>query len=122
VPGREFYDYRAKYLEDTTELRVPATVPAEIEKRIRRAARQAFQVLGCAGLARVDFFLERPGEVLWLNEINTLPGFTSISMYPRLWAQEGMSLVELVARLAELGLERHQARSRNLKTLPDRDG
>ena len=113
VPGREFYDYRAKYLEDSSELRVPADLPEPAAAEVRRMAVGAFRALGCAGLARVDFFLERGGDGLWVNEINTLPGFTSISMYPLLWQHEGMTLPELVHTLIELALERHADRARN---------
>jgi len=119
VPGREFYDYRAKYLEDSSELLVPAPVEPARADEARRLAREAFVCLGCAGLARVDFFLERQGGKLWLNEINTLPGFTSISMYPRLWASEGIDIRSLVGRLIDLAVESHADRSRNRKVLPE---
>ena len=119
VPGRDFYDYRAKYLEDTSRLLVPAPVDAACADRIHRLSCHAFRALGCSGLARVDFFLERAGDRLWLNEINTLPGFTSISMYPRLWQEAGLALPGLVARLVDLGLDRHADRARNCKTLAE---
>ncbi len=89
IPQREFYDYRAKYLEDTTRLVIPAEVDRECVQEARRLASEAFRCLGCSGLARVDFFLDKKTGELILNEINTLPGFTSISMYPLLWAHEG---------------------------------
>ena len=115
VPGREFYDYRAKYLEDTSQLLVPAPVGSGTAAELRRMAVEAFQVLGCAGLARVDFFLEQGDDRIWLNEINTLPGFTSISMYPRVWEHAGIAVPELVSRLVDLALERHADRARNRK-------
>jgi D-alanine-D-alanine ligase len=118
VPSREFYDYRAKYLEDTTKLLVPAPVEAEMAETLRALAVNAFRSLGCSGLARVDFFVERGGGSVWVNEINTLPGFTGISMYPRLWEAEGMSLAQLVERLLELAFERHAERSRFRRVLP----
>ena len=118
-PGREFYDYRAKYLEDTSTLHIPADVPEELSSRARNMAEDAFRTLGCEGLARVDFFLDRSDGSLWINEINTLPGFTSISMYPRLWAHEGLPLPGLVARLIDLGLQSHAEKSRNRQNLPE---
>jgi D-alanine-D-alanine ligase len=118
VPSREFYDYRAKYLDEGSRLLVPAPVDEACAAEVRRMSREAFRALGCSGLARVDFFLERGGARLWLNEINTLPGFTSISMYPRLWAHEGIGLRDLIGRLVDLARERHADRSRNRKRLP----
>ena len=118
VPGREFYDYRAKYLEDTSRLLLPAPVSSECAAAVRKMAVEAFQSLGCSGLARVDFFLENGTGKLYLNEINTLPGFTSISMYPRLWAAEGWPPARLVQRLLDLGLAAHADRRRNEKVLP----
>ena len=85
---------------------------------LRALAVSAFRSLGCSGLARVDFFVERGGGSVWVNEINTLPGFTKISMYPRLWEAEGIGLTQLVERLLELALERHAERSRFRRVLP----
>ena len=118
VPGREFYDYRAKYLEDTSRLLLPAPVTAECAAAVRAMAVEAFQCLGCSGLARVDFFLEHGTGKLYVNEINTLPGFTSISMYPRLWAAEGWPPARLVQRLLDLALAAHADRRRNERVLP----
>lgn len=110
VPVNEFYDYRAKYVDEGSDLIVPADIPAEVQAEIQRLAVEAFVALDLAGLARADFFLDRvSGEVL-LNEINTMPGFTSISMYPRLWEATGVSLPELVERLLQLALERAEER------------
>lgn len=100
APSHEFYDFEAKYL-DESELRVPADVPDEVGARIDAIARDAYRAIGARGMARVDFFLDADGEV-YLNEINTIPGFTPNSMFPRLWDAQGVSYSELVARLLEL--------------------
>jgi D-alanine-D-alanine ligase len=101
----EFYDFEAKYLTDSTAFDVPADLPAEVTEAVRRCAVQAFQALDCAGLARVDFFVTPDGGIV-LNEINTMPGFTPVSMYPRMWAATGLEYPKLVRRLVELALER----------------
>ncbi len=103
-PSHEFYDFEAKYLDDS-ELIVPAEVDAELAARIEAIAHEAFVSIGCRGMARIDFFVTPSGE-LYLNEINTIPGFTPNSMYPRLWAAEGVSYPELVDHLLTLALER----------------
>jgi D-alanine-D-alanine ligase len=108
VPGADFYDYADKYLSDAAQLIAPAELPDGIEDRIRRLAVEAFAAIGGAGMARVDFLLD--GERAFVNEINTVPGFTRISMYPRLWAISGVPLPELVTRLVEIALERHRER------------
>ena len=110
VPGNEFYDYEDKYLKDDAKLLAPAPVDDKIAAEIKRLGVLAMDAIGGAGLARVDFFLV--GDKLFLNEINTLPGFTSVSMYPRLWGLAGVPLPELVDRLVKLGVERHKARAR----------
>jgi D-alanine-D-alanine ligase len=113
VPDREFYDYDSKYsAESRTELFIPARVDAALAQDVRRLGVAAFQAVDAAGLARVDFFLEKATGRLLVNEINTLPGFTSISMYPKLWAASGVPYPDLLARLVVLGLERHAARAR----------
>jgi D-alanine-D-alanine ligase len=105
-----FYSYDSKYIDDTAaQVVVPADISVEASERIRSMAVEAFHVLGCSGLARVDVFLTDGGEVL-INEINSLPGFTRISMYPKLWQAAGMTYSELVTRLIELAVERHEAR------------
>jgi len=115
VPDREFYDYDSKYSENSrTELKVPAPLSGVEERTIRDLALRAFRAVDARGYARVDFFLEASGRVL-LNEINTIPGFTSISMFPRLWEATGLCYPDLLERLLDLGLERHKGRSR-LKT------
>jgi D-alanine-D-alanine ligase len=105
-----FYSYDSKYIDDkAAEVVVPASISHEASERIRAMAVEAFHVLGCSGLARVDVFLTDSGEVL-INEINSLPGFTRISMYPKLWQAAGMTYSELVTRLIELALEKHRSR------------
>jgi D-alanine-D-alanine ligase len=111
VPKAEFYDYESKYVDDDTELLVPAPVDEEIAERARALALRAFRILEGAGLARVDFFLDRDTSELFLNELNSLPGFTEVSMYPRLWQASGLSYPALLDRLIELALERHRARA-----------
>jgi D-alanine-D-alanine ligase len=113
VPGGEFYDYRAKYLDTGSVALIPADVPAQVADEVRRLAIVAFKSVNAAGLARVDFFLERGTDRIVLNEINTMPGFTRISMYPKLWEASGVSFATLVDRLVELALERHAERTRN---------
>ena len=114
IPKREFYDYTAKYIEDTTELHIPAKLEDEKIQEIQRIAVRAFQSIGCSGMARVDLFLERESGIIYLNEINTIPGFTNISMYPKLWEVSGLPFSELLDRLLELGLERFRDQSQNV--------
>jgi D-alanine-D-alanine ligase len=113
VPHREFYDYTAKYLEDGTQLLIPAKLKAAQVKTIQSLAVAAFRALELSGMARVDFFLEKraPGK-LFLNEVNTIPGFTSISMYPKLWEASGIPFHELIDRLIALALEQHAEKAR----------
>ena len=110
IPGHEFYDYSDKYLEDTARLEAPAKVDPSVEVRMRSIASRAFAVLGGSGMARVDFLLEDSGA-FYVNELNTIPGFTSISMYPRLWDLSGLPLPDLVAELVEIAIARHRDRS-----------
>src|SRR5271170_3004600 len=112
VPGEEFYDYNAKYLSEGSKLIIPAKLSKAETKRVQQLAIAAFKAVDCSGLARVDFLMEpgagrKPGKI-YLNEINTMPGFTSISMYPKLWAATGVGYPVLIERLIELGMERHQ--------------
>jgi D-alanine-D-alanine ligase len=111
VPGNEFYDYADKYLQDTAGLIAPAELPEPVADRLREYAVRAFAAIGGAGMARVDFLLEGE-DGLYVNEINTLPGFTSISMYPRLWGLSGLPLPRLVGRLVEIAIQRHADRHR----------
>jgi D-alanine-D-alanine ligase len=117
VPHREFYDYAAKYLEEGTRLLIPAKLNRAQVKRFQESAVRAFRSLECLGMARVDFFLEhRTGRIL-LNEINTIPGFTSISMYPKLWEASGLSYRNLLDRLIELALAQHREKQRTKYTI-----
>ena len=110
VPGHEFYDFEAKYLDESSKLVIPAPVPGAVAERTRQLAVRAFQALDCEGLARVDFFyLSSTGEVL-VNEVNTIPGFTPKSMFPMLWDASGVPYPELIARLVDLAVERHEAK------------
>jgi len=113
LPGAEFYDYRAKYLDSGSQAVIPADISADVADDVRRMAVAAFKAVDAAGLARVDFFLERKSGRLYLNEINTMPGFTEISMFPKLWQASGLSFADLVTRVAELGIERFAERVRN---------
>ncbi len=107
LQGEGFYDYDAKYVEGGMELGVPAKIPDETAEELRRVARTAFEAVDAAGMARVDFFLERGTDRLLLNEINTIPGFTPTSVYAELWAASGLPYEDLIERLIELALERH---------------
>ncbi len=113
VPCNDFYDYRAKYVDGRSEIRIPAPIPVETAEEVRRVAVDAFTAIDCAGMARVDFFLEKGSNRVYLNEINTIPGFTTISMYPKLWEASGISYPQLIDRLIELALERHKEKTRN---------
>ena len=124
VPHREFYDYTAKYLEEGTQLVIPAELkPAQLQK-IQSLAVAAFRTLELSGMARVDFFLEKKGSKLYLNEVNTIPGFTSISMYPKLWEASGIPFRDLVDKLIELAFEMHKekARTKYAIELPESSG
>jgi D-alanine-D-alanine ligase len=113
VPDREFYDYDSKYSENSrTQLLIPAPVSPQVADESRALAVRAFRSLDACGYARVDFFLEKQNGRLLINEINTIPGFTSISMFPKLWEASGLSYADLLARLVELGLERHREKAR----------
>ncbi len=113
VPSNEFYDYRAKYVDNASRLYLPASIPSEAADAVRRMAVEAFLALDLSGLARVDFFLDKESGQLYVNEVNTMPGFTQISMYPKLWEASGIPYPELLDRLIHLGLERHADRQRN---------
>jgi len=115
VPAREFYDYQAKYVNDDSRLLIPAPLTPDQVRAAQDLAIRSFQALECSGLARVDLFLEKPTGKFLVNEINTLPGFTSISMYPKLWEASGLSYADLLDRLIELALDRH-AEKKKLRT------
>lgn len=118
VPSNEFYDYAAKYIDGKSGLLIPAPLPAAVAAHIRELAVRAYKAIDGAGLARVDFLLSARGTTqdLFVNEVNTMPGFTAISMYPKLWEASGLSYAELVERLIEMALERHQDKARSLTT------
>ena len=113
VPSNEFYDYRAKYVDNASRLFIPAQLSPETSDRIRDAAIRAFLALDLSGLARVDFFLDKDTGAIYVNEVNTMPGFTQISMYPKLWEASGISYPELLDRLIGLGIERYADKQRN---------
>ncbi len=112
VPGDEFYSYRAKYIYDTSELHIPAPIDEEIEEQAQRMAIEAFKAIDGAGMARADFLLDRENETLYMNEINTIPGFTQISMYPKLWEASGLPYPALLDRLIELAFMRQGQKER----------
>ncbi len=110
LPGNEFYDYQTKYIDDKSDLIIPAKISEQTTEAVREMSLHAFQAVEAAGLARVDFFVRRDTEQVYVNEINTMPGFTPISMYPKLWEASGISYTELIDRLIELALERQKDR------------
>ncbi len=112
-PTHEFYDYDDKYLDGAADLVIPADLPSHITDEVRRLAVETFTVLRCEGMARVDFFyLPDDGDRVLINEVNTIPGFTPISMYPKMWEATGLPYGELIDELVRLALERHERRSR----------
>lgn len=114
-PRRDFYDYTAKYVSDDSELVIPAELDEKTAETIRALAIRAYQAIDCAGLSRVDFMLDKTNGRIYINEINTIPGFTNISMYPKLWEATGISYSELLDRLVALAIERHEEKAQ-LKT------
>jgi D-alanine-D-alanine ligase len=112
IPGREFYDYDDKYREDNAKLIIPAPIPDAVSDEVRTLAVRAFRAAGISGMARVDFFLERGTDRVLVNELNTLPGFTAISMYPKLWEASGLPLPKLLDELIRLAIERKEKRDR----------
>ena len=108
LPSREFYDYEAKYLDADSQTVIPADLPAAMVANVQRLSVEAFRAIDAAGLSRVDFLLSRDSGQLYLNEINTMPGFTTISMYPKMWEASGVSYSTLIDRLIQLGIERHR--------------
>jgi D-alanine-D-alanine ligase len=113
VPSAEFYDYSAKYLDEGSQLIIPAKLTKAETKTVQELAIAGFRAVDCSGLARVDFLMDPKSRKIYLNEINTMPGFTSISMYPKLWAASGVGYSELISRLIQLGLDRHAEKKRN---------
>ena len=114
LPSREFYDYNSKYLDGTSGLIIPADLPAEAGERVRDIAARAFLALDCCGMARCDFLVSRDATEVYLNELNTIPGFTKISMYPKLWEASGLPYARLLDRLIELAFQRHADVAQNL--------
>src|SRR5258708_5562025 len=113
VPGKEFYDYAAKYVDEGSQLIIPAKLSKPETKKVQDLAVAAFQAVDCSGLARVDFLMDPKTRKIYLNEINTMPGFTAISMYPKLWAASGLAYADLIDRLIQLGIERHEDKKKN---------
>src|SRR5712691_6562619 len=113
ISSNEFYDYRAKYIDGKSQIIIPADIPQAAAEEVRRQAVAAFLALDLSGLARVDFFLEKETVRVYINEVNTLPGFTQISMYPKLWEASGLPYSQLLDRLIELAIERHEDKQRN---------
>jgi D-alanine-D-alanine ligase len=113
VPIKEFYDYDAKYLDEGSELIIPAKLTKAETTKVQELAVKAFQAVDCSGLARVDFLMDPKTRKIYLNEINTMPGFTAISMYPKLWAASGLEYSDLIDRLIQLGIERHADKKKN---------
>ena len=113
IPGKEFYDYAAKYRDEGSELLIPAKLNKSQMKSVQQMAVAAFRAVDCSGLARVDFLMDPQSEKIYVNEINTMPGFTAISMYPKLWAASGVNYRQLIDRLIKLGVERHEEKKKN---------
>jgi D-alanine-D-alanine ligase len=113
VPIKEFYDYNAKYLDEGSELIIPAKLSKAETKRVQDLAVRAFKAVDCSGLARVDFLMDPKTRKIAVNEINTMPGFTAISMYPKLWAASGLDYPDLIDKLVQLGIERHEDKKKN---------
>jgi len=112
-PAGEFYDYDSKYIDEETQLIVPTDLPEEVSGKVQQIALLAFKAVDAAGMARVDFFVSKKENKIYLSEINTIPGFTSVSMYPRLWEASGISYPDLIDQLIQLALERHQDKNQN---------
>jgi D-alanine-D-alanine ligase len=113
VPSTEFYDYKAKYLDEGSQLIIPAKLSKSETKTVQKLAIGAFKAVDCSGLARVDFLMDPKTRKIYLNEINTMPGFTSISMYPKLWGASGLAYPKLIEKLIQFGIERHEEKKRN---------
>ena len=120
LPSREFYSYESKYIDGTSGYEIPARLPHETTQMIREYAVRAYKAIDCAGMARVDFFVEKDTNKVYLNELNTIPGFTKISMYPKLWEASGLSYGRLVDRLIELAMERKTDRDHTSHTFRSR--
>jgi D-alanine-D-alanine ligase len=112
VPKREFYDYKAKYTDGLADIIIPASLPRRVSERVRRLAVEAYKIIDCEGMARVDFFLEKGTNKVYVNEVNTIPGFTHLSCYPKLWEASGIPYARLIDRLIDLALKRHRKRKK----------
>jgi D-alanine-D-alanine ligase len=120
LPSREFYSYESKYIDGTSGLVIPAPIPEKTKELVREYAVRAYKAIDCAGMARVDFFVEKETNKIHLNELNTIPGFTKISMYPKLWEASGLPYNKLVDRLIELAMERKAERDHTSHTFRSR--
>jgi D-alanine-D-alanine ligase len=118
IPSREFYDYEAKYLDNDSRTIIPAELPEKVTAEVQRLAIEVFRAVDCAGMARVDFLMDGASGTLYVNEINTIPGFTTISMYSKMWAASGLPYPELLDRLIALARERHAEKQRIRTSLP----
>ena len=116
IPSAEFYDYSAKYLDEGSQLLIPAKLNKAQIRQVQQMAIAAFQAVDCCGLARIDFLMDPKSKKIYVNEINTMPGFTAISMYPKLWAASGVAYPKLIDRLIQLGMERHAEKQKNRYT------
>lgn len=121
VPSREFYDYVAKYHDSDSQLIIPARISPKATRKVQELAVDAFKSLDCVGMARVDFFVDRTTETVYINELNTIPGFTPISMYPKLWEASGIPYGELIDRLVELAVERYRDKQRNVTSFSPKE-
>jgi len=119
IPEREFYDYHSKYLSEETRIEIPARIPTKLAQRVREIARRTYMVLRCSGYARIDLFLNTDEDKIYVNEVNTIPGFTSHSMFPLLWEASGVSFSELLDRLVKYAMERYEDESQNSYDLPE---
>ena len=118
IPNTDFYDYHSKYIDDRSELIIPAKLSPEIIEEVKRLSVKAFKILSVSGMARVDFFVDSDNNKILINEINTIPGFTNISMYPKLWEASGLSYSKLVGNLVKIALERYRRRSSLITSPP----
>ena len=113
IPKKEFYDYEAKYTDGMTDIVIPAPLPKRVSEKVRRLSIEAYKAIDCAGMARVDFFLEKTKNKLYVSEVNTIPGFTQLSCYPKLWEASGLSYKKLIDRLIELAIERYRDKKKS---------
>jgi D-alanine-D-alanine ligase len=116
VSSNDYYDYEAKYISGESKMVIPAHLPTDIIERIQEMAITAYQAINSSGLSRVDFFLHRETGEIFINEINTMPGFTAFSMYPKMWESAGLSYTDLISELIELGMDRYRKRAALLTT------